>query len=272
MEIKSSGRVVSVNMSEEKSTIKKPVSEIMITESGVLGDAHSGDWHRQVSILSEEGIEQFSSEAGRQIKPGEFAENITTRGIDIRSVAVLDRFRIGSAELEVTQIGKVCHGDTCAIYREVGACIMPEEGVFCRVVKGGTVKEGDEIEYFPGTLRFLVITLSDRVSRGISNDKSGPKIKEMLENYFRGKHWHIDCAGVVLPDDPRSLKKAIEKACEEGVDFIFTTGGTGIGSRDITPDVVSSMADRIIPGIMEHIRMKYGEKNPRALLSRSKTS
>jgi len=184
---KSSGRVVSVNMSEEKGTIKKPVSEITITESGVLGDAHSGDWHRQVSILSEERIEQFSSEVGRQIKPGEFAENITTRGIDIRSVAVLDRFRIGSAELEVTQIGKVCHGDTCAIYREVGACIMPGEGVFCRVVKGGTVKKNDEIEYHPGTLRFLVITLSDRLSRGISNDKSGPKIKEMLEKFFRGK-------------------------------------------------------------------------------------
>ena len=91
----------------------------------------------------------------------------------------------------------------------------------------------------------------------------------MLEKFFTGKPWRTKYTDVVLPDDARSLKKAIENACEEGVDFIFTTGGTGIGPRDITPDVVSSMADRIIPGIMEHIRMKYGEKNPKALLSRS---
>ena len=146
--------VVSVNVSEEKGTIKKPVSEIIITETGVLGDAHSGSWHRQVSMLAIERIEQFVSETGRQILPGEFAENITTRGIDLKNVTLQDRFRIGSAELEVTQIGKACHGEKCAIYREVGKCIMPKEGIFCRVIKGGKVKENCQIKYFPKTSDF----------------------------------------------------------------------------------------------------------------------
>jgi len=264
-----SAHIVSVNISEEKRTVKQPVSEITLTESGVLGDAHSGIWHRQVSMLARESISRFSLETGRQIQPGEFAENITTGGIDFRNVALLDRFRICSAELEVTQIGKACHGDNCAIYREIGKCIMPEEGVFCRVIKGGNVKSGNEIEHIPVTLRFLIITLSDRVSQGKSSDKSGPAIKNILENYFREEPWRTKFNGVVLSDDPQSLKSEIKKACKEGVDFIFTTGGTGIGQRDITPDVVNSLADKIIPGIMEHIRTKYGEKNPKALLSRS---
>ena len=269
MEKNVSACVVSVNISKEKGTVKNPVSEITITENGVLGDAHSGNWHRQVSLLAWERIEQFSSETGRKIQPGEFAENITTRGIDLKNVAILDRFRIGSTELEVTQIGKACHGNRCVVYQEVGECIMPKEGIFCRVIKGGKVKNGYEIEYLPGTLRFLIITLSDRVSQGICDDQSGPKIKELLENYFQGKPWRTKFDSIVLPDDPQSLKKEIEKALKEGVDFIFTTGGTGIGPRDITPDVVNSMVDKVIPGIMEYIRIKYGEKNPKALISRS---
>ena len=164
MEKNVSACVVSVNISKEKGTTKNPVSEITITENGVLGDAHSGDWHRQVSMLAWERIEQFSSEINRKIQPGEFAENITTRGIDLKNVAILDRFRIGSTELEVTQIGKDCHGNRCVVYQEVGECIMPKEGIFCRVIKGEKVKNGYEIEYLPGTLRFLIITLSDRVS------------------------------------------------------------------------------------------------------------
>lgn len=269
MDDKSYGHVVSVNVSEKKGTIKKSVSEITLSKTGVLGDAHSGDWHRQVSLLSMERIDQFSLEAGRRIKPGEFAENITTRGIDIRNAAILDRIKIGSAELEVTQIGKVCHGNTCAIYQEVGACIMPKEGVFCRVVQEGTVKEGDTIDYHPVKLRCLVLTLSDRAHEGKRPDTSGPRINEMLEFFFHDTQWNIECTRIILPDDERSLRREIEKALDINVDIIITTGGTGIGPRDITPDVVGSLVDKTIPGIMEHIRMKYGEKNPRALLSRS---
>jgi len=261
--------VVSLNSSKVKGTVKKPVSEVIITEYGILGDAHAGNWHRQVSMLSQERIDQFSLQIAKRINPGEFAENITTCGIDLKKVAILDRFKIASCELEVTQIGKVCHGDKCSVYKEVGKCIMPKEGIFCRVLKCGKVKDNDSIEYLPRPIRFFIITLSDRVSEGKSIDKSGPKIKEMLKAFFENKPWHTEFREIILPDNFELLRNEIEKAKREGIDFIFTTGGTGIGPNDITPDVVGSMVDKTIPGIMECIRIKYGEKNPKALLSRS---
>ena len=125
------GKVISVNISEEKGTIKHSVPEMQIDKNGVVNDAHSGPWHRQVSLLSQEDIDCFSKEMSREIKQGEFAENITVSGINLGNAAVLDKFRIGQVELEVTQIGKECHGDSCAIYREVGKCVMPKKGLFC---------------------------------------------------------------------------------------------------------------------------------------------
>ena len=129
------GRIISVNISEEKGTIKKPVPEILIDKNGVVSDAHAGSWHRQVSLLSQDDIDCFSKEIGREIAPGEFAENITISGIDLNRVAVLDRFRISDVELEVTQIGKECHGDSCAIFQQVGKCVMPKKGLFCRYTR-----------------------------------------------------------------------------------------------------------------------------------------
>ncbi len=260
------GVVVATNVSAEKGTVKHPVDEIRIDEKGIVGDAHAGPWHRQVSVLALESVEKFSSQAGRQIGHGEFAENITTGGIDLGGVAVLDRFGIGQVELEVTQIGKKCHGDGCAIYREVGQCIMPKEGIFCRVLSGGTVKAGDAIEYKPRALRILVVTLSDRASRGEYEDRSGPEIRTMLDDFFADKRWHAEIDGVVIPDDAQRLEKTLRSS---DVDVIFTTGGTGVGPRDITPDVVMRMADKTIPGVMEHIRLKFGQDKPNALLSRS---
>ena len=103
--------IVSVNVSEEKGTIKHPVEEIVIDANGIVGDAHAGPGARQISLLSQESIDRFAAEADRQFKPGEFAENITLRGFDLRDVALLDRFKINDAVLELTQIGKACHGD-----------------------------------------------------------------------------------------------------------------------------------------------------------------
>ena len=112
------GRIVSINISEEKGTIKKPVQGVLnVNCKGLPGDAHSGSWHRQISLLSKERIEEFSKEIGRQINFGEFAENITNEGIDLKTVTLFDRFIIGSVILEVTQLGKECHGEGCAIFR-----------------------------------------------------------------------------------------------------------------------------------------------------------
>jgi len=264
-----SGCVVSVNVSEETGTIKHPVAKILLDERGIAGDAHAGEWHRQVSLLAVESIERFSAEIGREFQPGEFAENITTRGIDLRAVAILDRLMIGAVELEVTQLGKKCHGGDCAVYREVGRCVMPKEGIFCRVLEGGAVKPGDTLAHHPRPLRIRIITMSDRASRGVYEDRSGPRVKESLEAFFENTPWHPDIESMVLPDDPAALEQALTSARETGVDVVFTTGGTGVGPRDITPDVVMGIADKLIPGIVEHIRFKYGADKPNALLSRS---
>lgn len=140
-------KVLSVNISEKKGVIKKPVNEIIITEKGVKDDAHAGDWHRQVSLLAKESIDKFEEVLGRKLEFGEFAENITTEGITLYTMKPGDKLNIGDVELEVTQIGKKCHGDGCAIFSQVGKCVMPKEGIFAKVLKTGKIKPEDEIIY-----------------------------------------------------------------------------------------------------------------------------
>jgi molybdenum cofactor synthesis domain-containing protein len=263
------GRVISVNISEQKGTIKQPVSQISLDCNGIVGDAHAGPWHRQVSLLGQEDIDFFVKEIKREISSGEFAENITVSGIDLGKVAILDRFRIGQVELEVTQIGKYCHGDNCAIYREVGKCVMPKKGLFCRVINNGQIKADDRVEYIPRPLQIFVVTLSDRASAGVYSDRSGPRAKQILEEYFTDKKWHLQINNIVLADDAGRVHEELTKAISDEVDVVFTIGGTGIGPRDITPDVVTAICDKVIPGIMENIRIKYGEQKASALLSRS---
>jgi len=261
--------VVSVNISKQTGTRKQPVDSIELTGQGVTGDAHAGDWHRQVSLLAQESIDRFVAETGRKTEPGEFAENITTRDFDLRQVAVLDRFSCGDLLLEVTQIGKKCHGDTCVIFREVGKCTMPKEGIFCRVLTGGALRAGDELVYEPQPLWIKIVTLSDRVSAGTYEDRSGPAIERALAEFFEGKRWHPSVRREVLPDDALALQAALESALKDGCSIMITTGGTGVGSRDITPEVVIGFCNKLIPGIMDAIRLKYGAEKPNALLSRS---
>jgi molybdenum cofactor synthesis domain-containing protein len=184
-------------------------------------------------------------------------------------VAILDRFRIGQVELEVTQIGKHCHGDNCAIYREVGKCVMPKKGLFCRVINNGQIKADDRVEYIPRPLQIFVITLSDRASAGVYSDRSGPRAKQILEEYFADKRWHLQINNMILADDAEQLTEKLNEAIAGQVDVILTLGGTGIGPRDITPETITVVCDKIIPGIMENIRINYGEQKPSALLSRS---
>ncbi|MBZ4662840.1 MAG: molybdenum cofactor biosynthesis protein MoaC [Caloramator sp.] len=139
------GKVVSVNVSEKKGVVKNPVNEIELVEDfGVKGDAHAGKWHRQVSLLAEESIDKMKKMGLDHLDYGKFAENITTQGIDLPSLKIGTRLIIGEAEVEVTQIGKECHGG-CEIKRLVGDCVMPREGIFVKVLKGGKVRVGDDI-------------------------------------------------------------------------------------------------------------------------------
>ncbi len=141
-----SAKVVSVNISGKKGIRKKPVEEVVLkTEFGIEGDAHaSSAWHRQVSLLALESIDKMR-QMGLDVSPGDFAENITTEGVDLVSLPVGTRMQIGAEVVgEVSQIGKECH-TRCAIYYQAGDCVMPKEGIFIRVLKGGKVKKGDKI-------------------------------------------------------------------------------------------------------------------------------
>ena len=267
--ISSNGAIISLNISTGKGTRKHPVAELEINERGAVGDAHAGRWHRQLSLLGQENITAFNARTGQTVQPGEFAENITTQGIDYATVSVLDRFRSGTVELEVTQIGKKCHGDGCAIFQSVGQCAMPKEGIFCRVRNGGVLRAGDCIDYLPRKLAIRVITMSDRAFAGEYADRSGPHAQQLLETFFTPTRWHWQIDRVLLPDDAMLLRHELARALDEGVDIIFTLGGTGVGPRDCTPEAVTAVCEKQLPGIMEHIRLKYGAQLPQALLSRS---
>jgi MOSC domain-containing protein YiiM len=140
------GVVTSVNISAKKGVRKKPVEEIQVrADYGIEGDAHaSSEWHRQVSLLALESIKKMQGK-GLDVKPGDFAENITTEGLDLVSLPLGTELHIGSEVLgEVSQIGKECH-TRCAIYYQAGDCVMPKEGIFIKVLKGGKVRVGDRI-------------------------------------------------------------------------------------------------------------------------------
>ena len=245
------------------------MGRITIDSAGVLGDAHAGPWQRQVSLLDQTSIERFSEKLGRKIMPGEFAENITLAGLETSAVAVLDRIRLGGVELEVTQIGKRCHGARCAIFEEIGQCVMPAEGIFARVISGGQLAAGDRGEHVPRALRFLILTLSDRAAAGAYEDRSGPRALELVQEWLSLRRWHGLVEAKILPDDAGRLREEFHRAKADGVDVIITTGGTGVGPRDIAPETAAAECDKLIPGIMENIRMKFGSANPDVLLSRS---
>jgi MOSC domain-containing protein YiiM len=139
-------KIVAVSISEQKGVPKKNITQGMLLEEfGLEGDAHGGKWHRQISLLAQESIRKMQ-DLGLKVHPGSFAENITTEGINLPDLPLGTKLRLGpDALVEVTQIGKVCH-DRCAIYRLAGDCVMPREGIFGRILKGGLVKPGDRIE------------------------------------------------------------------------------------------------------------------------------
>ena len=138
------GRLVAVCTSERKGEPKVPIDAVELrVEHGIVGDAHAGEWHRQVSLLAIESIRKMQ-QLGLAVDPGDFAENLTTEGIELTALPIGARLRVGNTLLEITQIGKECH-KRCAIYYQAGDCVMPKEGIFARVLSGGTVRAGDPI-------------------------------------------------------------------------------------------------------------------------------
>ena len=262
------GKVVAVCTSAEKGTQKRGVegSGRLIRGHGFEGDAHAGSWHRQVSLLADEDI-QGMRDKGLALGWGDFGENLVTSGLDLLQLQVGRRFRVGQeAVLQVTQHGKKCH-TRCAIYRQAGDCIMPRQGIFARVVRGGSVLAGDVIATDPtlDSIRYAVVTLSDRASAGVYADEAGPAIVRRLEEAVSA----VRVSQIVLADDASELTKALVRLTEEDVvDLILTTGGTGLSPRDVTPEATRAAIYREIPGIAEAIRAGGMQHTPRAMLSR----
>ncbi|MDR2585004.1 MAG: hypothetical protein LBC84_02100 [Prevotellaceae bacterium] len=262
-------KILSVNISAQKGEAKRPVQEIKLTSEGIESDAHVGKGHRQVSLLAIESIRQFEAQSGKKFAYGDFAENITTEGFLLPTAKPGDRLRCGTVELEVTQIGKKCHGTGCSVFTHTGACVMPKEGVFARVICGGKLQAGDLFEFSPKKYKIDVITVSTRAYEGIYADLSGPEMVRLLRIFCAEKGWPHEVSTHLIPDDATALKSVLQRLIIEKSDFIFTSGGTGIGPNDITPETVEPLLQKKIPGIMEQIRLKYGVQNRAALLSRS---
>ena len=233
-------------ISEKRGTKKKEIPEAVLRKDwGIEGDAHAGNWHRQVSLLSLSRIEEFR-EKGADIGYGDFGENLIIEGYDLRSCPVGTRLEIGEVVLEMTQIGKECHTH-CAIYHQMGDCIMPREGVFAVVIKPGKIRVGEEVRRIsPDLDRALtaaIITLSDKGFRGEREDKSGAAIAEILtENGYQ------IIETLILPDEQARIEKElIRLADQRQVNLIVTTGGTGFSERDCTPEATLKVATRNAP-------------------------
>ena len=262
------GVVRAICISEKRGTKKVQVPEAMFRKAyGIEGDAHAGNWHRQVSLLAVEKIDAFR-EQGADVDFGDFGENLVIEGFDLKNTPVGTRFKIGEdVLLEMTQIGKECHSH-CMIYQTMGDCIMPREGVFARVITGGPVRVGDEVEMIPADPKrpftAAVITLSDKGFRGEREDKSGPACVKILE-----ENGYKVVETMILPDGEEPLKSQLIRLCDQRqVNLILTTGGTGFSERDLTPEATLAVATRNAPGIAEAIRAGSMQITRRAMLSR----
>ena len=261
------GKLLAICTSPKRGTVKTEVPSAVLTpEWGIVEDAHGGNWHRQVSMLSAEKIEAFRKKIW--VDYGAFGENLVIEGFDFRNLPVTSRFAIGDVVLEMTQIGKECHND-CVIKQQTGECIMPHEGVFARVLTGGEIHVGDEVTLLPALenppLRAAVITLSDKGSRGEREDKSGPLIVEMLT-----AAGYVVEETMILPDEAKALKaQLIRMADGRQVNLVLTTGGTGFAPRDVTPEATLAVCDRLTPGIPEAMRYASMQITSRAMLSRA---
>ena len=264
MEASIRGIIKAVCISEKKGTEKHPVNEIVLKENfGIEGDAHAGKWHRQVSLLSAEKVDEFNARGG-DAAIGAFGENILVSGIDFKKLLVGSIMCSGEVVMKLTQIGKECHSH-CTIFARVGDCIMPREGVFATVEHGGVLRSGMELEVtLPAALRAAVMTLSDKGAAGERVDTSGPRAAELL-----AEAGYEIVEQVLLPDAQKKIERELMRLADSRqVDLIITTGGTGLSLRDVTPEATMAVATRNVPGIAETIRAESLKITRRAMLSR----
>lgn len=261
------GIIKAICVSEKKGTQKRELPSARLkADWGIEGDAHAGSWHRQVSLLPFEAIEAFRAK-GADVDFGAFGENLVVEGFNFRALPVGTRFSCGEVLLEMTQIGKECHS-RCNIYKATGDCIMPREGVFAKVLRGGELRRGDELRLIPrpldAPLRAAVVTLSDKGFRGEREDESGPLLCKLL----REAGYEV-AEELLLPDEQARIEKELIRLADgRQCELILTTGGTGFSPRDCTPEATLAVATRNAPGIAEAVRAHSMKITDRAMLSR----
>lgn len=263
--------IKSICKSNQKGTKKSPIEKAtLITGFGIQGDAHAGRWHRQISILNSADIDIMREKGMPNLAPGDFAENLIISGLNINILGLGSQLKIGNnAEILITQIGKKCHNH-CNIYHQTGDCIMPTHGLFARVVKDGTIQVGDSIEVLQKVPRSLfqvvILTISDRCSRGETSDTAGPAVAACISNHLPSHIYRHK----ILPDEQELIENALRHYSDgHSIDLILLVGGTGFAPRDVTPEAVIAVAERLTPGLDEAMRRASSEKTSYAILSRA---
>ncbi len=257
-------------VSKAKGERKRPVecAELQ-ADHGLVGDAHAGPWHRQVSLLAAEDIAHVRARLP-DLQAGDFAENIIISGLPMEDIGLGSRLRLGStAELTISQIGKSCHAP-CQIYHLTGDCIMPRLGLFARVTAGGPLHPGDPVELVDPvgrqTLQCVVLTLSDRCSQGQAEDTAGPAVVRLLQESLKAHLYRHE----ILPDDHQQIRARLMHYSDgHSIDLIVTVGGTGFSPRDVAPEATREVVQRLTPGLDEAMRVASMARTPHAMLSRS---
>ena len=260
------GKIQAISVRDRKGVIKENVdAAVFEKEFGIKGDAHAGKWHRQVSLLALESVKKMQ-EKGLKVKSGDFAENITTEGIDLLSFPVGTKLQIGSIELIISQIGKVCH-HKCAVYYHAGECVMPKEGIFGVVRGNGELHVGDEIKnlgkdgYSVG-----IITLSDRASKGEYEDLTGPAVEKYISENLKTSFIRKE----IIADDKDKLNITLKDFADiQMLDLIITNGSTGISPRDIAPDVTIEVIEKRLSGFEEVMRAESFKITVNSIVSRA---
>jgi molybdenum cofactor synthesis domain-containing protein len=263
--------VLAICTSDNKGERKSPTPSARLLENhGVEGDAHAGPWHRQVSLLASEDVQDMRAKGLPDLKDGDFAENIVLSGMNLSDLGLGSRIRIGKdAEISITQIGKVCHA-RCAIFYQAGDCIMPRLGLFARVLKGGTIETGDEVNILEAvprsTHQCVVLTISDRCSRGEAEDTAGPAVAAQLKSDLAAHIYGTE----IIPDEATEIEERLKHYCDgHGIHLVLAVGGTGFSPRDVTPEAVAAVIERPTPGLDEAMRTESLKKTPHAMLSRA---
>lgn len=258
------GKIKSIYIGSRKGELKKRVSQANLRENyGIIGDAHAGAGKRQISLLTEENIAWLRGR-GEKVGIGNLMENLRTTGIELTSLLVGTKLEVGrTILLEISEIGKHS-GKPIKVFAMPEGCLLPLNGLFTKVLKGGTVREEDKIEIAADTLTCGILIISDRSSRGERPDKTGPLVKECINE--------IKITPVrygIIPDEKEYISLVLVTWADQGgVDLILTSGGTGFFSRDVTPEATRGILDKEAGGLSELMRGEGAKSTKRAYLSR----